>query len=720
MSERNEERLYQLIPAVYRSRDITQGGPLRALMSVLESQFRVLEGDLDALYDNWFIETCDEWVIPYIADLLGVRGLDTNHHVLPSQRAMVANTIGYRRRKGTIATLEAVARDASGWGVKGVEMFELIAGTQQLNTIRSTRGRTISLRDTETLAWIGTPFDASARSVDVRGIGVSEPRDLRGRYNLANIALSIWRLASYPVTRSTAFSRGGGRYTFDPVGIDRHLFNLARSIDEHAAGAGPINLPDPLRPGPLADELELRRNGDADALSDGYLDAPVLWIYLDGSPDPVPPEHMVIADLGDSDDGGWRLPWRSAGDDAAGAGSGAASPVTVAVDPVLGRFALSDGADHAPVAVSYAYGFPGDIGGGPYDRWSTLAQGDGKTWRGSVAGGAATGADRSGVAQFASLADALDAWHRSGAGDGVIVITDSRTYPLDCTIDLGAGDERGRTLVIEAADGARPALIGDLEITGGGESSGLQLSGLLIDGAVTVTGNGHLYLLHTTLVPVAGRPGIMMADGDRGALHLLLDHSIVGAIVLPDAAIGVSAADSIIDGAGGEAIAGARGGPPVSLERTTVLGDASMRSLEASDCIFTGRVTVADQHRGNLRFSYVEDGSRTPRRYYCQPDLAYAARAEELGLSSPDLLSEAQRLAVAARLRPRHTSVRYGDAGYCQLVAGVAHEIGTGAENGEQMGAFNMLRTSFRAASLRGVLDEYLPLGTNVGIFYIT
>ena len=67
------ERLYKLLPAIHRLRDAEQGEQLRALLGVMETEFERIEQDIAILYDNWFIETCDEWVVPYIGDLLGVR-----------------------------------------------------------------------------------------------------------------------------------------------------------------------------------------------------------------------------------------------------------------------------------------------------------------------------------------------------------------------------------------------------------------------------------------------------------------------------------------------------------------------------------------------------------------------------------------------------------------------------------------------------------------------
>ena len=67
------DRLYELLPVFYRMRDVERGEPLRALLQVIAEQVNVVEDDIAQLYDNWFIETCQDWVVPYIADLIGYR-----------------------------------------------------------------------------------------------------------------------------------------------------------------------------------------------------------------------------------------------------------------------------------------------------------------------------------------------------------------------------------------------------------------------------------------------------------------------------------------------------------------------------------------------------------------------------------------------------------------------------------------------------------------------
>ena len=46
------------------------GKTLESLLSTIAKEIEYVEQELESLYNNWFIETSDDWVIPYIADLL--------------------------------------------------------------------------------------------------------------------------------------------------------------------------------------------------------------------------------------------------------------------------------------------------------------------------------------------------------------------------------------------------------------------------------------------------------------------------------------------------------------------------------------------------------------------------------------------------------------------------------------------------------------------------
>src|SRR5690242_1427598 len=111
----NEKNIYELLPAIYRLRDAELDYPLKALIDIIAQQAGIVQDNIAQLYDNWFIETCEEWVVPYIGDLLGVKNLHAVSGAAVSQRAYVANTMRYRRRKGIAPVLEQLALDTTGW-----------------------------------------------------------------------------------------------------------------------------------------------------------------------------------------------------------------------------------------------------------------------------------------------------------------------------------------------------------------------------------------------------------------------------------------------------------------------------------------------------------------------------------------------------------------------------------------------------------------------------
>ena len=93
-----QAKLWQLLPAIYRAGDATDSvpGPLQELVNRIGAQTATVRRSIDRLWENQSIETCDDWVVPYIGDLLATRlvsCLDAR-----AQRLDVAKTIYYRRR----------------------------------------------------------------------------------------------------------------------------------------------------------------------------------------------------------------------------------------------------------------------------------------------------------------------------------------------------------------------------------------------------------------------------------------------------------------------------------------------------------------------------------------------------------------------------------------------------------------------------------------------
>ena len=74
------------------------------------------------------------------------------------RRAFVANTLAYRRRKGTTPVLEELVRDVTGWRARAVECFNRLATSQNLNSSRPSA--TVSLRRSQSPELLGnTPFE---------------------------------------------------------------------------------------------------------------------------------------------------------------------------------------------------------------------------------------------------------------------------------------------------------------------------------------------------------------------------------------------------------------------------------------------------------------------------------------------------------------------------------------------------------------------------------
>lgn len=732
MSISPRERLYQLLPAVHRIRDAERGEPLRALLTIIGDELASIEEDIVGLYDDWFIETCAEWVVPYIGDLLGVRGL----HALVetagfSQRAYVANTLRYRRRKGTAPVLEQLARDVTGWPCRAVEYFERLTTTQHLNHVRLHSPATASLRNATALELTDGPLETVNHTAEVRNIAPG-----RGRYNIPNIGLFLWRLQPYfvqGVTPQPVVDPPDGRYRFSPLGDDAPLFNRPRTETEIVHLAEEPDLPVALRRRALYADLEALRLGLATGkpAASAYLDAsPAFQVFVpnaQGALEPIPAEEILICNLEDiPGEADWRRPPTSK------AYAGQSRSIRVAVDPQKGRLAFPTGVVPADLAVSYAYGFPADIGGGPYPRLETLALDAG------AALFSATVAQRGG-GDHASLTDAIAAWANAAEAGGVITILDSATYVGPLLIAMAAG----RSLVVQAAEGQRPLLrVQDAGgapqpwiVTGAdGDGASLTLNGLWIEGGVAIQSNSleRLNVRHCTLIPgwridATGNPLLPMqpsirAIGPNPDFRLELTRTICGALHLAADSDGLLARDSVIDAfdAANVAYAGEDGagvGPPVSFERCTVVGEARSRQFDLiSESILLGRALAERRQVGCSRFSFLGEGSRAPRRHRCQPDLAWEAYAAAQG-KDVDALTAAERRAVALTVAPTFTAVRFGRPAYLQLSASCPSAITLGAEDGGEMGAFHLLQQSQRLANLRTALEEYLRVGLEAGVF---
>lgn len=707
MNSLTAERLYGLLPALHRLRDAAQAddpakaGPLQALLAAFAREFATLEESIEQLYDEQFIETCAEWVTPYIGDLIGYRPLRGLGTELTSPRAEVADTIAFRRRKGTALMLEELAQDVTGWPAHAVEFFEQLTTTQYMKHIRLHAPATCNLRDTAALFRRDGAFNGIAHTAEMR-----RPETGAGRYNIPNIGIFLWRLLSLSLTAvpltPDAGDASGRKFRFNPLGADMRLFRFAQAEPDISHLAEPVNVPEPLSVRLMAMAVRaVQASAQPDAQrDDDYGDGESLVFFTPGTPPvPVPTAKVRVCDLRDILDGGGNvIGWAHEAQVTAG---------TIGFDPERGRVLLGDAAD-GPLLATFHYGTARQIGGGEYPR--VPADGDVGNQQAVNAGGA-----------WQAKLDLI-------ATGGRLTIGDSLTYQETPTfkVDGVLGNATPHHVVVAAHDQTRPLLAAGGEIALDiGARGRLTLDGLVISGgalrlaAFADVEPRELVLRDCTLVPglTLARDGSRVAPGKPSLIiehpfaKVTLERCIVGPIhAVTDAEVTLT--DCIVDAGAPENVAFAADdagdtGAELTVAQCTLIGKVHSKLLKlASNTIFFAKLgpkpaekwiaplLVQRRQEGCVRFCYVPPGSIAPRRFHCVPNDAAPAAL------------------------PLFTSLRYGDPGYAQLRRTTSLAIRSGGDNDSEIGVLNALFQPQREANLRLRLDEYLRFGLHAGLFF--
>lgn len=654
-----------------------QAGPLMSLIGVIAEQIAALQENVEQLYDDQFVETCADWVVPYIGDLIGYRVLHGVTPAIASPRAEVAHTIAYRRRKGTAVALEQIARDVTGWNATAVEYFQRLIVTQYMNHLRAQCLATPDLRQWQPLERLGGAFDTIMRTPEMRRIESG-----RGRYNIPNIGMFVWSIDAYSLRASPAVSVDARRYRFHPLGIDQPLYTRPAPRDDFAGLSTPLDVPEPIN----------RRVLDA-ARNSYYPLSLCLYESNAAGVTAVNGDNVCVCNLQDV------------------AGNWAHLPTTngmYAVDPVLGRIASRpDLPAGTKLLVDFLYGFSAGLGGGEYDRTADVTDAEPPPALVRV------------PADYASVQSAID---NLGANGGVVVIGNSGRYEETLTINAPAG----KRVVVRADNGFRPTLVlTGASSLGGGAGAQIGLHGLLISGATLAVNAGagnalaQLDIAHCTLVPglslapdcTPQHPADPSLVVGIAGVAVTLSCSIAGPLRI-DVNSTLSATDSIIDATASTAVAyagedGSGPGAPLQLERCTVIGKVGAQTLPlVSNSILLADLATGDTwaaaigadrlQEGCIRFSYLPSSVRVPRRYQCLPESA----------STP------------AAGMPRFTTLRYGFPAYAQLATTSGADLLTGADNECQPGAFNFIYGAQRETNLRVRLAEYLRISLEAGVIY--
>ena len=170
--------------------------------------------------------------------------------------------------------LEQLAHDSTGWPAHAVEFFELLGTTQNYNHLRLHNIITPDLRRTDVLELLDTPFDRIAHTVDMRHIA-----SRRGKHNIPNIGLFLWRLQSYPLRSEACLAVSARALANLPDGrfiSVRWAWTRRFSTFLNPKRRSPTSLKRLTCPGrcgrrPLYDELDARRQALAEGRAAGDL-----------------------------------------------------------------------------------------------------------------------------------------------------------------------------------------------------------------------------------------------------------------------------------------------------------------------------------------------------------------------------------------------------------------------------------------------------------------
>lgn len=716
------EKLWEMIPPVYRHEDglASVSGQLRAVVEIVAEQAAVLRRSHDRLWEDQHIDRCDDWAVPYLADLVATRLVSAQDS--RARRVDVAKTIYYRRRKGTPQILEELIADMTGWDGVVVEQFRRLARTFHLldphSRPRAGRfsgampGGWVEVRNPRASERTDGPFGEFHHTIDVR-----RHRGSDGHYNIPKLAFHLYRLQAYRVSGFPATDAGTGlAYTVDPAGRDTPLFAPRNRPDEyeHWRSAVPwevrapiacrlLNhaeyfidttlvaaLEDPffgltqsaiaalrsLRGRHFASEsdLLLTLRSLPTAIANALTGATVYQEFLTRSLISACGKQALIPNAIRVEADGVEVPRELIVSGNLENFSAAVPGKRLVIDPVRGRL-LFMGPAPADVRVDYHYGFSGPFGAGTYGRSDLQTAGT---------------IVPTPPALVAST-DILD--------NGVTEIADSNIYfsPPDKLSVVN--------VTLQAADRQRPYLeltTGDWTWSCGSQPDAqLALDGLWIGGGNELAIHSNIAAGGSYKQVIIRRCTIDPGDFDDTGItvnptgitisaeidELIIDHSIIGPIrLLGNGAVEkIVIRDSILQSIDPAAVKVLR--LPKSeavLQRATVFGELEVLQLHASDTLITHDAEVTNVQEGCFRFSAATAASRLPRRY----------ESHEIDDTAHFFVSQ-----------------RFSRPGYAQLSESAPAFLHRGAEERNEIGVFSTLRNPDKRDSLQAKVDEFMPFG---------
>jgi hypothetical protein len=267
-------RLLTLLPGIYRQRDAVIAAdvdapapaPLAGLVQVVGAGLDAVYDAISRLWDDHFVERAEALALPLLAELYGVRLLSTDPQ---AQRALIARIVGWRRRKGTLTTLEDVLSETSTWDVEVDEGFRSVLVSLDLAHLAPWRGRTAIVWDP-----IGLSDPLTRRS----------PSEARPRNDSRRERGLV--LAPLPGERIDDTLRRLGRvdagmYAASPRTLDLHGWVRPDAVLIRVSRLVPVELEE-IEPPPLTALPHDQRGGFVDPAG---RDTPLVWLHPVTRPD---------------------------------------------------------------------------------------------------------------------------------------------------------------------------------------------------------------------------------------------------------------------------------------------------------------------------------------------------------------------------------------------------------------------------------------------------
>lgn len=733
------EKIWEMIPNYYRHEDGIADSPdvLRSIVSVVAEEVARVRRSHDQLWQDQSIEHSQDWVVPYIGDLLATRLLSALNS--RGRRIDVAKTIYYRRRKGTLGVLEELISDIAGWEGRVVESFQRLARTRHgldpalpgdssgtahgydanklIGNITATpQGGTADIRVTQGQDLVGGAFDEYFYTPDFR-----QHRGQLGRYNIPKLAFHIYRLKAFPLLDSTPFKLDNRRYAFDPSGREVPLFSARqRAADWHDWQPAKLwELPAPIScrllnqaryviSNRLLNELEdslgvstaatdalgelrqqvhpseARLTQMIGLLNQAELETPAVsqFILKSALVEDCGKQQLIPNSVAVYQNGSLIEPQVTA------AANLENWPVAdpgkrLLIDPERGLMQFF-GSIPNKLSCDYHYGIPLGIGAGTHDR-SHVETIDPTT---VIAVGAPVNAAKLHV-------------------DGATQIIDSKTHAF------GGNKNQITDMSVLSANAQRPYLVLSrnwvLRPSNAGDAK-LYLDGLWfgcrgVARNIILRGTGdfeEVIIEHCSLDPGGSRaingdiiqPVSLIVECK--VEKLTIRHSVIGRVEVrgPGFIEEIEVLDSIVDVANHSKLTGqpqpyaeqAINAPDatLNLNRSTVFGVISVNRLWASNTMLLGSPSITDTQTGCFRFSAAPPGARLPKPY------------ESHSIVDRNTL---------------FISTLFGHPNYAQLSETASLTLRLGGDNGADIGVFNDLVTPIKQNSLATKLDEYMPFG---------